>query len=89
VDLTYARLLVNWKVIRKIRLGTSFQYEHGSLLAVSGEVFDRYGTGISLGRPVTAKLNAGLGYQFYWRTSDQVGRNYTDNSVTLNLNYTF
>jgi hypothetical protein len=42
-----------------------------------------------LSRAITAKLATSLGYQIYWRTSAQPGRNYAVNVVSLNFNYTF
>ena len=57
--------------------------------AGSTETYNQYGPGISLSRPITAKLSSSLGYQLYWRDSNLAGRNYTVNVVSLNLSYTF
>src|SRR5438105_2091108 len=89
IDLTSARLLANWRIIRNATLGTALEYEHGSQVAFRGEIFDRYGGNISLSRAITARAEANLGYQFYWRTSDTPGRNYTANIVSLNFSYRF
>ncbi len=89
VDLTYARWLANWKVMEKVGIGTSLQYEHGTQVTFTGETFDRYGGSISLSRTLTAKSSGSLGYQFYWRTSDVKGRDYTANIVSLNFSYRF
>lgn len=89
VDLIYARLMANWNLIQKVTLGTSLQYEHGVELTAPGEIFDRYGATVSLGRSLTSKLSAGLGYEFWWRTSDLPGKSYTLNVVSLNLSYRF
>ena len=89
VDLAYARLLANWRIMRKVSIGTSLEYEHGTQVTLIGETFDRYGGGITFSRRLTAKLTGSLGYQFYWRTSDLPGRNYSDNIVSLSFNYTF
>jgi hypothetical protein len=89
VDLIYARLAANWKVIRKIGLSTSLDYEHGSQGTFFGETFDRYGGSLSLSRPLTAKSSAGIGYQVYWRTSDVSGRDYLNNIISLNFSYSF
>ena len=89
IDLYYARLHANWKVIEKVTLGTSFDYEHGSQVDIGNETFDRYGAGVTLGRPITAKLSGELGYRFYVRNSDLADRDYTVNVVSLNLNYSF
>jgi hypothetical protein len=89
VDLYFARWQANWKVLRKIEIGTSFQYDHGTQLSLGGETFDRYGPGLSVGRTITHKLYASLSYQFYWRGSDTPNRDYTDNVLLLNGTYQF
>jgi hypothetical protein len=89
IDRYFARWQAGWKIVRKVTLGTSFSYEHGTELDVGGETYNQYGPGISLSRAITAKLTSSLGYQYYWRDSNQPNRNYTVNVVSLNLNYTF
>jgi len=89
VNMYYARWQGDWNLLRNIALCTSFEYEHGSQLILGGETFDRYGPAISVGRAITEKLDARLAYQFYWRGSDQPGRNYTANIGTVNLAYKF
>lgn len=91
IDRYFARWQANWGILRKVTLGTSFGYERGSYLYAyaGGETYDQYGPGISLSRPITAKLSSSLGYQLYLRDSNQSGRNYTVNMVSLNLSYTF
>jgi hypothetical protein len=89
VDRYFAHWQANWAIVRKVTLGTTFSYEHGSQLSGWTETYDQYGPGISLSRPLSAKLTSSLGYQLYWRDSNQPGRNYTVNVVSLNLNYTF
>jgi len=89
VDLTYAHLLANWKIVRKVGINTSLDYEHGTQGSFFGETFDRYGASINFSRAITKKASGSLGYQFYWRTSDLIGRDYTANIISLNFNYTF
>lgn len=89
VDLDFVRWQANWKLIRDVDLGTSFTYEHGTQFNFGSETFDRYGPGVSLGRALTQKMTAGLAYQFYWRSSNLTGREYTLNTITLNLAYQF
>jgi hypothetical protein len=89
VELSTVAFGQNWKILRNITIGTSFAYEHGKQAGFGTETFDRYGAGINLGRALTAKLSSSLGYQFYWRTSDLPGRNYTANIFSLNLSYRF
>jgi len=91
IDRYFASGQLNWRVFEKLTLGTSFSYEHGSQLVTGGEIYDQYGPGISLSRPITAtaKLTTSLGYQFYWRDSNWAGRNYLVSVVSLNMNYKF
>jgi hypothetical protein len=89
VDMYYARLQANWKIMQKVNIGTSLDYEHGSQVGFGTETFDRYGAGITLGRTLTKKLSGSLGYRFFWRESDLSGQGYTVNVVSLNLHYAF
>ena len=89
VDQYFASWQANWHLVEKLALTTSFTYQHGTLLAVGGEVYDQYGPGIGVSHRITAKLSSNLGYQLYVRGSDLPGRNYTANVVSLSLNYAF
>ncbi len=89
IDRYFARWQANWKIVRKLTLGTSFSYENGTELITGGETYNQYGPGISLSRTLTDKLSGSLGYQFYLRDSNLPDRNYTVNIVSLNFNYTF
>ena len=89
IDRYFADWQASWKILRKVSLGMSFHYEHGSQVLAGGETYDQYGPGINLSRPITAKLSSSLGYNFFWRGSDLPGRNYTVNVVSLNFNYAF
>jgi hypothetical protein len=88
-DMYTTSLQINWRIIKDVTLSTSFIYNHGSQLIAFGETFDQYGPQISLGRSLTKKLSSSIGYQAYWRNSDQPGRSYTVNIVSLNLMYNF
>jgi len=98
VDLIFIRLLTNWRIVRKVTIGTSFDFETGSegifFNTRNGagrlpETFNRYGGRLTVGRGITAKASASLSYQFFWRNSNLPGRSYTDNIVSLNFNYRF
>jgi hypothetical protein len=89
VDGYYARLSAGWKILRKITLGTTLSYEYGTQLSGTPETWDRYGFWITLGRSITSKLSASLGYQFYLRQSDLPDRSYDLNVVSLSFNYAF
>jgi hypothetical protein len=89
IDRYFAHWQANWKILRKVTLGTSFSYERGSQVFAGSETYSQYGPGISLSRPLTAKLSSSLGYQLYWRDSNLSGRNYTLSVISLNFNYVF
>ena len=89
IDRYFAHWVANWQIVRKVTLGTFFSYEHGTQLYVGGETYSQYGPGISLSRSITEKLTSSLGYQVYWRDSNQPGRDYTVNVVSLTLIYRF
>jgi hypothetical protein len=89
VDMYTANWSANWRVIRKTSLSTGFSYYHGSSVSSGGETFDQYGPQITLGWRLARKLSSNLSYRLYWRTSDQAGRDYSVNVVSLNFNYAF
>jgi hypothetical protein len=89
INLTYARLGLDWTFLRKIHFTTSFTFEHGTQIGVEQEHFDRYGPGMSLGRELAQNLSATLRYQYYDRVSDLAGRDYTVNIATVDLQYRF
>jgi hypothetical protein len=89
VDLWSARWQATWKLLREVNLTTGMDYEHGTELYQGGEEFDRVGLNLGVGRQITEKLGANLGYQVYWRESDLPGRDYSVHTVSLNLRYAF
>jgi hypothetical protein len=81
---------VSWQVIRDVSLGASAFIEHGSDSGgLLSEDMWRYGGSVSASRTITQKLSAGVSYTFTQRTSDLDLRDYYQNVVTLNLNYSF
>jgi hypothetical protein len=89
VDLYMTDLSLKWRIFQKTALATSFQYYHGSQVFVGGETFDQYGPQASLNRKMTKNLTGTLMYQFYQRSSDVPGREYTVNIISLDLMYQF
>ncbi len=88
-DLYYARLQATWRILNKISLSTSLDYDGGSqYYGITEEDFDRYGGSISLGRGLTRSLSSSIRYSYYMRDSDE-GRDYDVNIVSLNFNYQF
>ena len=89
VEMYSASWQANWRVIRRTSLSTSFVYNHGSDLYSGGETFDQYGPQIRLGWRLSERLSTSLGYQAYWRTSDESGNGYSVNIVSLGFHYAF
>jgi len=89
VNLSYARLALNWSVLNKTRFSTTFNFEHGNQIGFERERFDRYGPGLSVGRELTRNLSATVSYQWYYRTSDLPERDYMLNIALLDLQYQF
>ena len=87
IDLYNALLGARWHLFRKLGLGTSFEFEHGSQVLAGHETFDRFGPGLSLDRSITRKLSGSIRYQYYQRQSDVPGGDYVINIVTLSLVY--
>jgi hypothetical protein len=89
-DSYMASLSATWSLIRKVSLDTTFNYQYGSQVGVSGgETFDQYGLSIQLNRALSKKSTIGLGYTYYQRGSNLQGRDYALNVVMLNLAYQF
>lgn len=89
VEVYSAMWQATWRVIRRTSLSTSFVYNHGSNLYSGGETFDQYGPQVRLGWLLSERLSSSLGYQTYWRTSNESGRDYSVNIVSLGLHYAF
>lgn len=89
-DVYFARLSANWRLLQKITLTTSVDYDTGTQYeAAQVEDFKRIGGGITLSRGITEKLIGSLGYRYYVRDSDLPERSYGANIVTVNFNYGF
>jgi hypothetical protein len=93
-DQFYLRYSADWRLFRKIRLGTSLSYqniseEEFSQAGAVGEKFGYYGLGLTLSRPITRHLTGTLGYHYYLRDSDVNLNDYTRNQLALNLVYAF
>jgi hypothetical protein len=89
MDRYFVRWYANWRIVRKVTLGTSFSYEHGTGLYLGIDTYDQYGPGISLGRSITDKLSGRLGYQLWLRDANSSSGDYTAHIVSLYFNYTF
>ena len=89
VTLYYARYDNHWMMNQYSTLHTSLFYENGRERSGVTEKFERVGAGVGVVIPLSRKLNAGIGYQLLYKDSDQVNRDYLQNSVTTELRYAF
>ena len=89
LDYYFLRWSASWNVMRKMTLSTACFFEEGTQTGSFEEDFTRWGLEINLGRLITQKLTAGLGYRFMNRDSSQPLRGYTINSIFLNCAYRF
>jgi len=89
VTLYYARYDNNWTMNRFSILRTALFYENGRERSGVTERLERIGIGLGVTVPLSRKLNAGAGYQFLYKDSDQANRDYLQNSITINFSYAF
>lgn len=90
VALNYVRHTATWNIINRTLLNTELFYEDGD---DSGGIFSehiqRYGGAIALGYQITKHVTLGLRYQYTQKQSDQPGRDYKQNRVSLDGTYSF
>lgn len=89
VTLWYARYENDWILSRVLTLHTSAFYENGRERSGVGERLWRVGLGFGATVPLSRKLSVSAGYQFLYKDSDQVNRDYLQNLVSLQFRYTF
>lgn len=88
----FVRLDPSWHLFQKYSLSTPLWWQQGTRIynnQSSGGNYQQIGAGVTVGRALTKKLSASLGYQFVDETADQAGLTYTVNTVDLNFVYQF
>jgi hypothetical protein len=58
-------------------------------VSTTTEHYQRYGEGLQATWQATKRWSSSLGYHYWLRDSNVAGRSYSENSVSLNLTYTF
>jgi len=90
IALNYVRHTATWNIINRVLLATELFYEDGD---DSGGIFSehiqRYGGAATLGYQLTPHITLGLRYQYTQKQSDQPGRDYKQNRVSLDATYSF
>lgn len=93
LELWYARLNLNWAVLRDITVNTPFTFEHGTgsggAGAVATESYNRYSIGLNLGYQLTQKIGTSLDYRLTLRDSDVALRDYYQHLIALRATYRF
>ncbi len=90
VELNYVRHTATWNIINGVLIGTEFFYESGDDSGgIYSENIQRYGGAATLGYQLTPHITLGLRYQYIQKQSDQPGRDYKQNSVSLDGTYSF
>ena len=89
----FVRLTPAWSLFQNYTLTTPVWWQQGTRLYNntfgSAADYQQIGLGFTVGRQVTRKLSANVGYNFVDETSNQAGLAYTVHTVDLNFNYQF
>jgi uncharacterized protein (PEP-CTERM system associated) len=80
---------LEWRLTSAVRLNTQFAYEHYTTSGGQGETADRVLWSADTSYRLAQRWSLGLGYSFGVKLSDQVGRDYRQNRVTLEATYAF
>jgi hypothetical protein len=89
VTLWYARYQNDLQVSQYATLHTRLFYEKGRERSGQGERLWRVGANFGITVPLSRKLSATAGYQFLYKDSDQLGRDYLQNLAALEFRYVF
>lgn len=91
ITLNYVRHTATWNIINNVLLATEAFYETGddSGDGVNSENIQRYGGAVTIGYQLTPHVTLGLRYQYIQKQSDLPGRDYKQNSVSLDGTYGF
>jgi hypothetical protein len=99
IEQLVASYSATWKLTQRFDLSASLTYENGSqplpILLPGGfgsesiEQYDRWGVQPQIAWRMTDNLSGSVTYSHWLRQSNLGGRAYLENSVSLNLSYTF
>ena len=84
---------ITWALLRNTSLSGNVSYQIGNQPSIGpggqAEDFTQLGFGLGIRQGLTKKLSSGLAYNFTQRDSNLPARGYTQNTVTLTINYQF
>jgi hypothetical protein len=90
VSLNYVRHTATWNIINHVLLATELFFEDGDDSGgLLSEHIQRYGGAVTLGYQLTPHITLGLRYQYTQKQSDQPGRDYKQNRVSIDGTYSF
>jgi hypothetical protein len=90
-----------WMLTQRISVGASANYTDGKqpltqvlsshplIIGEANEEYQQYGGGFQASWSFTGHLSTSLSYNHFLRRSNLSGRDYSDNTVSLQLNYSF
>jgi hypothetical protein len=89
---SYVRPSLSWSVIKRVLIGTSFSYEHGSqaggqLSTTFGQNYDYYNAGFNVSFTPLKRMSVNLYYRYTIRASDVATGEYSQDVVGVTLNY--
>lgn len=89
-DIAYGRYAMDWQLMTHLTLNLAAFYEYGMESGgLFSEDFHRYGGGLGFNYRLTKSTTAGIRYDYIEKDSNQFGRDYYQNRVTLEFNYRF
>jgi hypothetical protein len=82
---------VNWQAVQNANLNLALTYQLGTqpLFPDIKENFSRFGISAGASYRLTEKLGSSMSYSHWERSSNLAGHNYSENSVSFQLNYSF
>ena len=93
IEDSYVRPSVDLSLVKNVTLNASLFYEHGSegggqQASLLESNFDWYGGSLGLGYSPTKRIRVSLNYRLTLRSSNEASREYTQNTIGLQLAYT-
>jgi len=85
-DLQYG---AHWKVNSEVGLEMRLIYQHDQTPGIGGSIGNRYGTEIGTHYQLTPSVSLGLSYRYFLNTKNTPDSNATQNSILINVAYSF
>jgi len=89
IGLIDAEYTANWKMTPSLGLDFRLLYQHYDASVPNPQIGDRYGVEIGTSYRLTPSVSVGLNYRYYDNIENVQGSNYYQDSVFLNIFYSF